>query len=252
MKAKRIIENYLSKLIIWEPKRSLQRRFRSIAGNFLYFLLYPECASASYHRRLKSLRNISLLLLLTFSCFFFIQPDSVVIKIRKHVGYKIDNLFFNDSVDHEILRSAIYKESGVLVPFDIPYSDFKLMYDKCIEKSIPVDIFFRLVYAESRFDSTATSAAGARGYCQIMPATWRMMASRLKISGNNCRNNIIISVELLSLLKNEFKGLSERKKWELVLSSYNAGLGRVIESGYKIPPIKETKDYVNKIMHNFR
>ncbi len=34
---------------------------------------------------------------------------------------------------------------------------------------------------------------------------------------------------------------------DLALASYNAGEGRVIQYGHKVPPFRETQDYVRKI-----
>jgi soluble lytic murein transglycosylase-like protein len=124
------------------------------------------------------------------------------------------------------------------------------MYDQCQEKDVPVSIFFRMVHFESNFDSTATSRVGAKGYCQVMPATFSTWYKKMGLSGGKTvTNNIKISVQLLSELEKNFIKYNEQKKWELVLSSYNAGIGRVIDAGYNIPNISETKKYVNNILN---
>jgi len=237
-------------MIFWEPAKPVCVKFKNKFSKLLYFLLYPDISDKKFRRGFRFIKRFSIALILTFLLFYISNRDEIVYKIRKHVGYRVNKTLFNDSINHELLRSVIYKESGVLIPCSVPFNHVELMYNKCTELNVPVSIFFRLVNTESRFDSTAKSAAGASGYCQIMPSTWDMMAKRLKLTGKNARNNIIISVELLNMLRNEFIGYSERKTWELVLSSYNAGLGRVISSGYKIPPIKETQNYVKQIMGN--
>ena len=247
---KKQIEKLLYKMIFWEPVKPLHIKFKKKFSKLLYFLLYPDVSDKKFRRGFRFIKRFSIALILTVSLFYISNRDVIVYKIRKQVGYRVDKTLFNDSINHELLRSAIYDESGVLIPCNVPYNHIELMYNKCTELNIPVSIFFRLVNTESRFDSTAKSAAGASGYCQIMPSTWSMMAKRLKLTGKNARNNIIISVELLNMLRKEFIGYSERKTWELVLSSYNAGLGRVISSGYKIPPIRETQNYVKQIMGN--
>jgi hypothetical protein len=247
---KKQIEKLLYKMIFWEPAKPVCVKFKNKFSKLLYFLLYPDVSDKKFRRGFRFIKWFSIALILTFLLFYIGNRDEIVYKIRKHMGYRVNKTLFNDSINHELLRSVIYKESGVLIPCSVPFNHVELMYNKCTELNVPVSIFFRLVNTESRFDSTAKSAAGASGYCQIMPSTWDMMAKRLKLTGKNARNNIIISVELLNMLRNEFIGYSERKTWELVLSSYNAGLGRVISSGYKIPPIKETQNYVKQIMGN--
>ena len=245
---KKQIEKLLHKLTFWDPVKPLHVKFKKKLSRILYFLLYPEFSDSKFKRNTKFTKFFSFALLFTILLSCTVNRDAVVSKIRRHVGYTVDKLLFNDSLNHELLRSAIYDESGVLVPASVPYKHIELMYNKCVEFNIPVSIFFRLVNTESRFDSTAKSVVGASGYCQLMPSTWSMMSKRLKLSGKNAKNNIIISIELLNMLRSQFIGYSERKTWELVLASYNAGLGRVINAGYKIPPITETRNYVNQIM----
>ena len=168
------------------------------------------------------------------------QSTSVVVQ-------QIDSSVINKT-DHESLRATAYRESGIKVPEGIPYETLKYMFDRCEEKDIPVSIFFRLVYAESGFDSTVTSYAGATGFCGIMPQTFDIWSKRLNISGKTCRNNILISTELLRYLNDKFKHMGERRSWELTLASYNAGIGRVAAAGYNIPDIKETHNYIRIIL----
>ena len=39
---------------------------------------------------------------------------------------------------------------------------------------------------------------------------------------------------------------------DLALASYNAGEGRVISYGNKVPPFQETRDYVNRIGRRYK
>jgi soluble lytic murein transglycosylase-like protein len=106
-----------------------------------------------------------------------------------------------------------------------------------------------LVYTESGFDSTVTSHVGATGYCGIMPETFNIWSKRLNLKGKTNKNNVIISTELLRYLNDKFKRFGERKSWELTLASYNAGIGRVIAADYNIPEIRETQNYIRKILN---
>jgi soluble lytic murein transglycosylase-like protein len=56
--------------------------------------------------------------------------------------------------------------------------------------------------------------------------------------------NIFAGARLLSKLLQTFKG-----NLELALASYNAGLGAVRKYG-GIPPYRETRDYVKRVMRN--
>ena len=158
-----------------------------------------------------------------------------------------------DSAEHrEILKQYIYNQSGVKVPDGVPYETIKFMHDQCNNKDIPHIIFFRLVYAESGFDSTVTSYAGATGYCGIMPETFEIWSKRLNLKGKSNRNNVIISTELLRYLNDRFKHLGERRGWELTLASYNAGIGRVVAANYNVPEIKETQNYIRIILKGYK
>ena len=86
-------------------------------------------------------------------------------------------------------------------------------------------------YAESRFDTTAVSWAGARGIMQIMPATAR--AYGLEISKvNDAEANIATAVKILShhdrVLKSSIPDDNERLKF--VLASYNSGIAHILDA----------------------
>lgn len=120
-------------------------------------------------------------------------------------------------------------------------------YDHFIsEASIKYGVSFPLLKAlikvESNFDPKAVSKAGAMGLMQIMPENF----DALKITNPfNPRENILGGTLYLKQLMIRFEG-----KLPLVLAAYNAGPNRVARYK-KIPPIKETKNYVKKIMESF-
>ncbi len=120
-------------------------------------------------------------------------------------------------------------------------------YDHFIsEASIKYGVSFPLLKAlikvESNFDPKAVSKAGAMGLMQIMPENF----DALEITNPfNPRENILGGTLYLKQLMIRFKG-----KLPLVLAAYNAGPNRVARYK-KIPPIKETENYVKKIMKSF-
>ncbi len=110
--------------------------------------------------------------------------------------------------------------------------------------AIPVSLFSALVETESAFDPKALSKAGAVGLTQLMPAT----AKRFGVTD---RKNPSQSLEagaryfsyLLKLFKHDAK---------LALAGYNAGENAVIRFKHQIPPYKETRKYVKRIMRLYQ
>jgi soluble lytic murein transglycosylase-like protein len=79
---------------------------------------------------------------------------------------------------------------------------------------------------------------------QLMPGTARRFAVRRPLDPvENIRGGTQYLKELLTM----FKG-----RVDLALASYNAGEGRVISYGNKVPPFQETQNYVKRINQRYR
>lgn len=97
-----------------------------------------------------------------------------------------------------------------------------------------------IVRQESGFNSNAKSKAGAGGLMQLMPATAK------EVGVNNVfdpKQNLEGGIKYFSKLLNRFDG-----DIQLALAAYNAGAGNVKKYGNKVPPFKETQNYVKNIM----
>jgi soluble lytic murein transglycosylase-like protein len=93
--------------------------------------------------------------------------------------------------------------------------------------------------AESNFNPSAVSSAGAIGIMQLMPST----AAGLGVSDAfDARENILGGAKYLSRLLSKYNGDTS-----LALAAYNAGSARVDEYG-GIPPFAETQNYVAKVL----
>ena len=104
-----------------------------------------------------------------------------------------------------------------------------------------------LVYAqmhqESAFKKKARSHKGASGLMQLMPAT----ARRFGVTNiYDPKQNIDAGVKYMRWLIDKFNG-----DVVLALAGYNAGEGAVMKYGWRIPPYRETQEYVRRITSRY-
>ena len=93
--------------------------------------------------------------------------------------------------------------------------------------------------AESNFNTSAVSSAGAVGIMQLMPAT----AASLGVTDSyDAYQNIMGGANLISQLLAKYNGDTS-----LALAAYNAGSANVDKYG-GIPPFSETQNYVQKVL----
>jgi soluble lytic murein transglycosylase-like protein len=96
-----------------------------------------------------------------------------------------------------------------------------------------------VIQAESAFDPSALSRAGAMGLMQLMPDTADAFGV---VNPFDPRENIMAGTQLLKELLTAHHG-----NLPLTLASYNAGSGVVARYGGAVPPFKETRSYVKRI-----
>ena len=106
--------------------------------------------------------------------------------------------------------------------------------------NIPYRLIHAVIRAESAYNPHAVSHAGAQGLMQLMPATAQRFGVRDPF---NPTDNINGGSEYLSYLLKLFKG-----DYKLALAAYNAGEHTVQRYGNRIPPYKETQNYVRKVL----
>lgn len=104
---------------------------------------------------------------------------------------------------------------------------------------VSTTILKSIAKAESNFNPSAVSSAGAIGIMQLMPAT----AAALGVSNSyDARENILGGAKYISQLLSKYQG-----NISLALAAYNAGSGNVDKYG-GIPPFTETQNYVQKVL----
>jgi len=104
-------------------------------------------------------------------------------------------------------------------------------------------LLLAVMKAESAFNPTAVSRAGAVGLMQLIPETAIRHGVRNLYDAND---NITGGAKHLRYLLDRFHG-----NIRLALAAYNAGERKVDRYG-QIPPYKETQDYVKKVLVYYR
>lgn len=104
---------------------------------------------------------------------------------------------------------------------------------------ISADLVRAVIQAESAFNPRARSPKGAMGLMQLMPAT---AAEFGVVDPYDPAENVRAGVKYLKQLLDQYDG-----RVELALAAYNAGPGAVKKYGGKVPPYRETQNYVARI-----
>jgi soluble lytic murein transglycosylase-like protein len=101
-----------------------------------------------------------------------------------------------------------------------------------------------VISAESGYNPSARSRAGAVGLMQLMPET----AARYSVTNRldpeqNIQGSTRYLRDLMQMFNNDLR---------LALAAYNAGEGAVMKHGNRVPPYRETVAYVPKVMTYYR
>lgn len=135
---------------------------------------------------------------------------------------------------------------------------YPLIEQYCNEYKVDPLLITAVMKAESNFNPNAKSKKGAIGLMQLMPTTAKEISEKYlnlkKFNEKNLYNpqyNVMIGCFYIKILSDMFNN-----NINLVLASYNAGLGNVQKWHQENPiieydsyemPFKETKNYVSKI-----
>jgi len=112
------------------------------------------------------------------------------------------------------------------------------------ETEIEPALIHAVITVESKHNPHAQSKKGAYGLMQLMPETSRRFNV---LDKNNPKQNILAGAKYLRELLKQFNG-----DLKLSLAAYNAGPAAVQRFGGKIPPYRETVDYVPKVLKYYK
>ncbi len=145
------------------------------------------------------------------------------------------------------VTAAVAAVDENFIPADIPSSgdrDLDLIIFRAGQKEgVDPRLLHAVILQESRYKADAESYAGAQGLMQLMPAT----AARFGVRNIfDPRQNIEAGTRYMRFLLDRFDG-----DVRLALAGYNAGEGAVDRYGRRVPPYRETQEYVRRISERY-
>jgi soluble lytic murein transglycosylase len=159
-----------------------------------------------------------------------VEPDGTIVftNIPTTSGY---TMIFDEYEEEYVTYEEYYYSTS---SYDRIIKDASVLY------GIDPSLIKAVIKTESNFNPKAVSKKGACGLMQLIPAT----AERFGVNDVfDPRSNIYGGTKYLNYLMDFFKG-----DLTLVLAAYNAGENAVVKYNNQIPPYKETKNYVKKVL----
>jgi soluble lytic murein transglycosylase-like protein len=112
------------------------------------------------------------------------------------------------------------------------------------ETQVDPALIHAVIAVESGYNPSARSSAGAVGLMQLMPGTAKRYGVKDRLDpAQSIRGGARYLRDLQVLFDNNL---------QLVLAAYNAGEEAVMKYGRRIPPYRETIDYVPKVLGYYR
>jgi hypothetical protein len=164
-------------------------------------------------------------------------------------NWKLKYLMDHSKEPLSLVIKKINEKSGVVELFN-KHSQYDHIINKYAnENEVDPLLIKSIIYQESKFNTNARSWAGAWGLMQLTPITIKEIERTWNIKVKDVYNpeqNIMWGVKYISQLIKQFS-------WNIriALAAYNAGPWNVRKYWNTIPPFKETKNYVKKIMNMY-
>lgn len=171
------------------------------------------------------------------------QADEISIvntQIEQNYTFKINE----PATPNMIAKFAVHEKdkNGSPYNYNLPFNNEVLIAAN--KTAIEPALIHAVITVESRHNPRAQSKKGAYGLMQLMPETSR----RFKVlNKDDPKQNVLAGALYLRELLNLFNG-----DLKLSLAAYNAGPAAVQRYGGKVPPYRETLDYVPKVMKYYQ
>lgn len=184
-----------------------------------------------------------------------VQLDADAIwEMGDRVGYRLGNMqaFIDKEVVAQVLKDAVPAAS---TKAEVPSLAFttrhagldQLIVANAARHDVDPLLIYLVMQQESGFNHRAVSRVGARGLMQLMPGTARQLGVR---NIHDPVENVEAGTRYLKSLLLRFAG-----DVNLALAAYNAGEEAVARYGNRVPPYRETINYVRRISwayHQFK
>ena len=177
------------------------------------------------------------------------EPQRVLVELTARIGWVEQAIF--GARDAELLN---------MVPFRFPMPFLSIYRHHAANVNLPVPFLLAVSRQESAFNPSAVSVDGARGLMQLMPATARHIADRLRVARPSAKDLVDPNTNV-HLAANHLAALMARhgRNRALVAAAYNAGehrLTRWLKDAGGMPtdvwieriPFRETRDYVKGVI----
>ena len=170
-----------------------------------------------------------------------VQVDAQIYAWRDAAG----NLVLSDrrgderAVTYDVPNTSEVRTTRPTAAADVHDHFEPLVQEHAARQSLRPDLVRAVIQVESGFNPRARSPKGAMGLMQLMPGTARDLGVH---NAYDPDENIRGGTMYLRQLLDRFDGNEE-----LALAAYNAGPEAVDRYGRRIPPYRETRDYVRKI-----
>lgn len=147
--------------------------------------------------------------------------------------------------DPSVKYVVIMREKRILFQPTLDVTKYDHLIHKAADKfKLDSALIKAIIKAESNFNHKAVSPVGAQGLMQLMPKT----ASQLNVDDSfHPEKNIEGGARYLRYLLNVYKG-----NLSLALAAYNAGERAVAKYNYRIPPYRETQNYVRRVLSFYK